>query len=461
MSFDYDLFVIGAGSGGVRAGRMSAQLGAKVAMAEASRVGGTCVIRGCVPKKLLVYGSEFAGLFRDAGGYGWTVEGARFDWASLRDRVAAEVARLEDIYDGILDRNAVTLIRDRAILRDAHTVHLVDEGRDVTAERILIAVGGEPIKDEGCEGHDLGIVSDDTFSLPQLPKRAVIAGGGYIAIEFAHILAGLGVEVTLVYRGTRLLKAFDPEVSARVETGLREAGIAYVNETVITKIEGEGQGPESEKTVHLMNGQEIETDLVFWAIGRRPKTIGLGLERTGVKTGRGGEIVVDEHSQTSVPSIFAIGDVTNRINLTPVAIREGAAFAQTQFGGVPTMMDYRFVPKAVFSQPPVGSVGYTEDEARAHCGEKGCGVDIYETDFRPMRNVLANNPERMMMKLVVERETDMVLGCHIVGHEAPEIVQAVAIAVKHGITKAQFDATCALHPTAAEELVTLAKKREG
>ena len=451
--YDYDLFVIGAGSGGVRAARMSAQLGAKVAIAESSRVGGTCVIRGCVPKKLFVYASEFAHLASDARGYGWDMGEPTFDWDTLRDNKDAEIDRLNAIYKRILSSNGVALFETKARLKDAHTVVLEEEGREVTAEKILIAVGGEPVRDETIPGHELGIVSDDAFDLAVLPKRAVVAGGGYIAIEFAFILQGLGVDVTLIYRGERLLRSFDAEVGLFVENALRERGIAYVNQTVFTAIEQKG----GEKTVRLSNGDAIETDLVFWAIGRRPMTRGLGLEQAGVETGERGEILVDEHSATNVPSIFAIGDVTDRINLTPVAIREGAAFAQTQFGGAPTMMDYRFVPKAVFSQPPVGSVGYTEAEAREAYG----AVDIYETDFRPMRNVLANNPERMMMKLVVDAETDTVLGCHMVGHEAPEVVQAVAIAVKHGTTKRQFDETCALHPTASEELVTLTKKRDG
>ncbi|MBB4659042.1 glutathione-disulfide reductase [Parvularcula dongshanensis] len=455
MAYDYDLFVLGAGSGGVRAARMSAQLGARVAVAEASRVGGTCVIRGCVPKKLFVYASEYAHAFEDAKGYGWTAQNVSFDWNVLRDNKDAEIDRLNAIYKRILASNGVTLIEERAVLKDPHTVTLAG-GREVTAERILIAVGGEPIRDETIPGHEHGIVSDDAFDLPELPKRAVIAGGGYIAVEFAFIMAGLGVETTLVYRGERLLRAFDKEVSAAVETALREKGITYLNERVFTKIEAVGDA----RRVHLTKGEPIETDLVFWAVGRRPKTAGLGLEAVGVETGRYGEILVDEHSRTNVASVWAIGDVTNRINLTPVAIREGAAFARTEFGGVPTRMDYRFVPKAVFSQPPVGSVGYTEDEARTHCAEAGHAVDVYETDFRPMRNTLSGNPERMLMKLVVERETDLVMGCHIVGHEAPEMIQALAIPIKHGVTKREFDETCALHPTSAEELVTLTKRKE-
>ena len=453
MPHDYDLFVIGAGSGGVRAARMSAQLGARVGIAEGSRVGGTCVIRGCVPKKFMVYASEFGHLIEDAKGYGWTTGERRFDWPTLRDAIAGELDRLEGIYQGILKRNDVDLIEAYASLAGPNEVRLAS-GRTVTAERILLAVGGQPTRDERIEGHELGLVSDDLFDLPRLPRSMVIAGGGYIAIEFAHVFAGLGVDVTLVYRGERLLRAFDEEVSERVEANLRGHGVTYVNQTVFTRIEGEAGGP---KRVHLKDGQVIEADEAVWAIGRRPSTDGLGLEAAGIKTDEGGAIPVDAHSRTRCPSVWAIGDVTNRINLTPVAIREGAAFARTEFGGVPTMMDYRFVPKAVFAQPPVGSVGYTEAELE----EAGRACDVYETDFRPMRNVLADNPERYLIKLLVERETDMVLGCHMVGHEAPEVIQAVAVAVKAGITKAQLDATCALHPTASEELVTLTAKRDG
>jgi glutathione reductase (NADPH) len=453
MAYDYDLFVIGAGSGGVRAARMAAQMGARVAVAESSRVGGTCVIRGCVPKKLFVYASHYGHAFEDAKGYGWTAENVRFDWDTLRDNKDAEINRLNGIYKRILADNGVELFEKRAVLQDAHTVRLAGDDRLVSAEKILIATGGEPIRDMGIEGHEHGIVSDDAFDLPALPKRAVIAGGGYIAVEFAFIMAGLGVDVTLVYRGERILRAFDAEIGLFVEDALRQKGVTYINNTIFTQIE-ETQG--GGRRVHLKNGDVIDTDLVFWAIGRRPSTQSLGLEAAGVETDGYGAILVDPHSRTSAPSVFAIGDVTNKVNLTPVAIRAGAAFAKTQFGGEPTMMDYRFIPKAVFSQPPVGSVGYTEEEAKAR-GE----VDIYETSFRPMQHVLPNNPERMLMKLVVDRKTDTVLGCHIVGHEAPELIQALAIAVKHGITKKQFDDTCALHPTAAEELVTMVKKREG
>ncbi|GGY49529.1 glutathione-disulfide reductase [Parvularcula lutaonensis] len=449
MAYDYDLFVIGAGSGGVRAARLAAQAGFKVACAEESKPGGTCVVRGCVPKKLFVYASEYGHMMEDAKGYGWTFpEAPRHDWDTLRDNVQAEVERLSGIYSGILEKNGVDHIRSRAVLVDPHTIHIVEEDRQVTAEKILVAVGGRPIRDDGIPGAELGIVSDDAFLLPKLPKTAVIAGGGYIAVEFAYILAGLGVAVTLVYRGERVLRSFDTDLASYVEGNFERAGIRYVNNTVFTKIEEMDVGG---RRVHLMNGDVLDTELVFWAIGRRPNTDSLGVDRVGVQVDRHGAIIVNEDSQSSVPSIFAVGDVTNRVNLTPVAIREAAAFVETQFKGNPRRMDYDFIPKAVFSQPPVASVGYTAAEARA----AGYEVDVYKADFRAMRNILAQNPERCIMKLVVCKKTDKVLGCHIAGTEAGEMVQVAAIAVKAGVTKAQFDATCALHPTVAEELVTL------
>jgi glutathione reductase (NADPH) len=448
MSYDYDLFVIGAGSGGVRASRLAAQAGLKVACAEKSKPGGTCVVRGCVPKKFFVYASEFGHAMQDAKGYGWSYPGGEptHDWATLRDNVQAEVERLSSIYTNILERNGVEHITERAVVTGPNSLKV--GGREVTAERILVAVGGEPIRDDTIEGAELGIVSDDAFLLDQLPRRVVIAGGGYIAIEFAYIMAGLGVDVTLVYRGEQVLRGFDHELGAYVESNFERAGIRYINNTVFTRIEGTKDG---EKKLHLKNGDVIETGLVFWAIGRRPSTEGLGLEEAGVELDAQGAVVVDEHSRSSVASIFAIGDVTNRVNLTPVAIREAVAFVETEFKNNPMRMDYRDIPMAVFAQPPVGSVGLTAKEARA----AGYEPLVYKTDFRPMKNVLAQNPERMLMKLVVDRKTDCVLGCHIAGVEAGEMIQIAAIAVKAGVTKAQFDQTCALHPTAAEEIVTM------
>ena len=448
MAYDYDLFVMGAGSGGVRAARLTAQAGFKVACAEESMPGGTCVVRGCVPKKFFVFASEYGAMIEDAKGYGWTFpEAPKHDWPTLRDNVQSDVQRLSGIYSNILENNGVDHIRSRVVMVDPHTVHIVDEDRQVTAEKILIAVGGRPIRDERIPGAELGIVSDDAFLLPELPKRAVVAGGGYIAIEFAYILAGLGVDVTLVYRGEQVLRGFEPDLAAYVESNFERAGIRYINNTIFTKIEEE----DGEKSVHLMNGEVLKTDLVFWAIGRKPNTESLGLDRAGIETDKAGAIIVDDESRTSQPSVFAVGDVTNRVNLTPVAIREAAAFVDTQFKDNPRKMDYDFIAKAVFAQPPVATVGYTAAEARA----AGYQVDVYKTDFRAMKNVIANNPERVIMKLVVCKATDKVLGCHIAGTEAGEMVQVAAIAVKAGLTKAQFDATCALHPTVAEELVTL------
>jgi glutathione reductase (NADPH) len=448
MTYDYDLFVIGAGSGGVRAARLAAQAGFKVACAEESKPGGTCVVRGCVPKKFFVYASEFGHAMQDAKGYGWSFPGGEpsHDWPSLREAVQSEVGRLSSIYTNILERNGVEHIAERAVVTGPNSLRVGE--REVTAERILVAVGGRPTRDDSIEGAELGIVSDDAFLLDELPKRAVIAGGGYIAIEFAFILAGLGVDVTLVYRGSQVLRGFDRDLGAYVESQFERAGITYVNNTVFTKIEGTKDG---EKTVYLKNGSALKTDLVFWAIGRTPNTSGLGLEAAGVELDAQGAVLVDEDNQSSAPSIFAIGDVTNRVNLTPVAIREAVAFVETQLKKNHVRMDYHNIPMAVFAQPPVSSVGLTGTEARA----AGHDPVVYKTDFRPMKNVLAQNPERMMMKLVVDKKTDCVLGCHIAGTDGPEMIQIAAIAVKAGVTKAEFDHTCALHPTAAEEIVTM------
>ncbi|MEM9839192.1 MAG: glutathione-disulfide reductase [Pseudomonadota bacterium] len=453
MAYDYELFVLGAGSGGVRAARLAAQAGFKVACAEESKPGGTCVIRGCVPKKFFVFASEFGHAMEDSKGYGWEFEAApKHNWATLRDNVQNEVNRLSGIYSNILEKNGVDHIRSRAVLIDPHTIHIVDEDRQVTAEKILIAVGGRPIRDEGLPGAEHGIVSDDAFLLPELPKRAVIAGGGYIAIEFAYIMAGLGVDVTLVYRGEQVLRGWDPDLRAYVEGNFERAGIRYINNTVFTKIDKSDDGTK----VHLLNGDVLDTDLVFWAIGRKPNTQGLGVERTGIEVDRDGAIIVDEDSRTSQPSVFAVGDVTNRVNLTPVAIREAAAFVDTQFKDNPRRMDYRDIPKAVFAQPPVATVGMTAAEARA----AGYEVDVYKTDFRAMKNVIADNPERVVMKLVVDQATNKVLGCHMAGTEAGEVIQIAAVAVKGGLTKADWDATCALHPSVAEEFVTLQGKAD-
>ncbi|MEM8987584.1 MAG: glutathione-disulfide reductase [Pseudomonadota bacterium] len=449
--YDYDLFTIGAGSGGVRASRLAAAHGARVGVAEEHRVGGTCVIRGCVPKKFMVFASHFAEEFRDAKGYGWTVGEPEFDWTRFIENKDAEIDRLNGIYIRNLKNAGADIIQSRAVLKDAHTVRLVDEGRDVTADKILIATGGTPNVDVSVPGHEHGVTSNEAFHLEKLPDHIVVAGGGYIAIEFACIFAGLGAKVCLVYRGEDILRYFDTDISVRVHDEMRKKGVRIITQTVFTEIEKKQDGG---LRCHLKNGLHVDADEVMWAIGRRPATEGLGLEKAGVEVNAKGAIVVDAYSKTSADNIYAIGDVTDRVNLTPVAIREGGAFFETVFRDNPTKMDYEDIPKAVFSQPPVGSVGLSEYEARRKFG----AVDIYKTEFRAMKNMLSGNEERTMMKLVIDAGTDRVVGCHIVGPEAPEMIQCIAIAVKAGVTKADFDATCALHPTIAEELVTLREK---
>lgn len=449
--FDYDLFTIGAGSAGVRASRLAASYGARVAIAEEFRVGGTCVIRGCVPKKLFVYASEFGRAFEDAKGYGWTSGAAHFDWKTLVANKDAEIDRLNGLYIKNLKAAGAEIFDSRAVLRDAHTVHLVKENRTVTAAKILVATGGHPWTDQSIPGHALGVTSNEAFHLESFPRRVVIAGGGYIAVEFAFIFAGLGAEMTLVYRRDRLLREFDADISAALHREMGDAGIRLVTNTVFTAIEDLGSG---KRRVALKNGEAIETDLVFWAVGRKPNTSGLGLEAAGVAIDAEGAVIVDDFSRTNVPHIFAVGDVTNRVQLTPVAIREGAAFAETEFNKNPTSVDYACIPKAVFAQPPIGAVGYSEAEAREKFGE----VDIYKTDFRPMKATMSGAKARTMMKLVVETKTSRVVGVHIVGEGAPEMIQCLAIAVKAGLTKRDFDDTMALHPTSAEELVLMRAK---
>ena len=452
-SYDYDLFTIGAGSGGVRASRLASTYGARVGIAEEHRVGGTCVIRGCVPKKLMVYASEFGHAFDEARGYGWSSGNVSFDWKTLIKNKDAEIDRLNGIYIRNLKKAGVEIIDSRAIIKDAHTVHLVAENRDVTAERILIATGGTPWVDESVPGHEFGISSNEVFYLDTLPRHIVITGGGYIAIEFACIMKGLGAQVSLVYRGNRLLRYFDHDVSQQVHDELNRLGVRVITQAVFEKIE---KLDNDQKNITLSNGTNLEADTIMWAVGRSPMSHDLGLEDAGVATQKNGAIKVDEFSKTNIDSIFAIGDVTDRVNLTPVAIREGAAFAETVYNNNPTNMDYSDIPKAVFSQPPVGAVGLSEHEAREQLPK----VDVYKSDFRPMKNILSGNEQRTLMKLVVDGETGRVVGCHIVGEGAAEMIQIMAIAVKAGITKNQVDATCALHPTAAEELVTMRTKVE-
>lgn len=450
--FDYDLFVIGAGSGGVRAARMARQHGAgKVAIAEEFRYGGTCVIRGCVPKKLLVYASEFSKSFKLAESFGWTVGETSFSWEKLIAAKDAEITRLEDIYGRILGNAGVETISDRAEIEDAHTIRLVNSGRTVTAKYILVATGGTPFVPDDIEGHELGITSNEAFHLESQPKDVVIAGGGFIACEFAQIFAGMGSNVTQVYRGDPILRGFDEDIRTHVHAEIENSGVRIITDTIFTRIEALDGG---RKRVHLRNGETVEADVVMYAIGRTPHTVGLGLEKAGVETDKAGAIKVDAYSKTSVDSIYAVGDVTNRVNLTPVAIREGAAFAATVFGGEPTAFDHTDIASAVFTQPPVGTVGLTEAEARKAFAQ----VDIYKTSFRPMKLTLSDETSRMMMKLVVDGDTQRVLGVHIVGPDAPEMIQIAGIAVKAGLTKDQYDAACAVHPTSAEELVTMKEK---
>jgi glutathione reductase (NADPH) len=446
MTYDYDLFVIGAGSGGVRASRIAASHGAKVAVAEEYRVGGTCVIRGCVPKKLLVYGSHFAEDLADAKRFGWDTEGATFDWPTLRDNVAAEVDRLEGLYGQTLSSNKVQLFDQRAEIIGPNSVKLAD-GTTVTAGTILIATGAWPAIPP-IPGADLGITSNEVFHLAQLPKRAVIAGAGYIANEFAGIFNELGVDVTLASRGDKMLRSYDQEIVEKLLGISREKGIDIrLNFPFL----GVAKQPDGSLLVDGGDAGMIETDLVLWAIGRVPKVAGLGLETAGVAQDKDGAIIVDAYNRSNLPSIYAVGDVTNRVQLTPVAIREGHAFADSVFGNDPRTIDYASIPTAVFSNPPISGVGLTEEEARAQLAD----VKIYKSDFRAMKNVLAGRNERSLYKMVVDGATDKVVGLHLIGPDSAEILQAAAIAVKAGLTKQDFDDTVALHPSMAEELVLM------
>jgi glutathione reductase (NADPH) len=450
QTFDYDLFTIGAGSGGVRAARLAAMTGARVAVAEEYRTGGTCVIRGCVPKKFMVYASEYGRSIEHMKGFGWTLDGARYDHALFMDRLHREVDRLSGIYARNLRNAGAELIEDRAELVDAHTVRLVRQNRTVTADNILIATGGRPVVPQDLPGVEHTLTSNDIFLMDTLPRHIAIVGAGYISVEFAGVMNGLGVETCMVYRGDAVLRGFDEDVRTHVHAELKRKGVKVVTHAAPTRIEKLADGLR----LHLSNGERIDADAVMLAIGREPYTAGLGLEAAGVRLDDKGAVVVDAFSRTNVPGIFAVGDVTNRLALTPVAIREGQAFAQTEFMGKPTAFDHSDIPHAVFAQPPVGVVGMTEVEARRAFGK----VDIYKTSFRPMKDMLTGDEERMLMKIVVRAEDDRVVGVHIVGPDAPEIIQAVAIAVKMGATKADFDRTCALHPSVAEELVTMKEK---
>ena len=444
--FDYDLFVIGAGSGGVRASRIAASHGARVAVAEEYRVGGTCVIRGCVPKKLLVYGSHFAEDLADARRFGWDTTGARFDWPTLRDNVAAEVDRLEGLYGQTFANNKVEVFHERAVITGPNSVKLTS-GRDISAAYILVATGAWPTIPD-VPGADLGITSNEVFHLPKLPKRAVIAGAGYIANEFAGIFNELGVDVTLVTRGDKMLRSYDQEIVEKLIGISRDKGI-----DIRMNFPFKGAAKQADGSILIDGGDAgvIKTDLLMWAVGRVPNTGGMGLEAAGVALAKDGAVIVGDDNRTNIPSIYAVGDVTNRVQLTPVAIREGHAFADTVFGGNPRTIDYSCIPTAVFSNPPIAGVGMTEEEARSKLDD----VKVYRSDFRAMKNVLAGRDERALYKMIVDGKSDRVVGLHLIGPDSGEILQAAAIAVKAGLTKHAFDDTVALHPSMAEELVLM------
>jgi glutathione reductase (NADPH) len=447
--FDYDLFIIGAGSGGVRAARVAGKLGAKVAIAEEYRVGGTCVIRGCTPKKLLVYASRFAEEFEDAVGFGWTSAKVSFDWSILIENKDKEIDRLNKAYIKGLENAGAELILERAIIVDPQTVQLAS-GRKITAKYILVATGATPFVPQHLPGRELAITSNEAFHLERLPRRMVIVGGGYIAIEFAGIFNGLGVETVLIYRGEQIMRGFDDDLRNHLAAEMEKKGVEIRTKADVKRLDRSGDGVR----VTLEDGTAFGAGQVMFATGRIPNGMEIGLENVGITHTPHGAVPVNEYSQTEVPSIYAVGDVTNRVNLTPVAIREGQAFADTVFGGKPTTVNHSLIPTAVFSQPELGTVGLTEAQAR----DSHAKVDIYKTTFRPMKHTLSGRDERTLMKLVVDGETDRVLGCHIAGEGAGEMAQLLGIALTCGATKAQFDATMAIHPTAAEELVTLRKK---
>jgi len=446
--YDYDLFTLGAGSGGVRASRVAAGLGARCAVAEDHRVGGTCVIRGCVPKKLLTYAAHFAQDFEDAAGYGWTVQRPEFSWPTLIAAKDREIARLEGIYRSLLAQSGVTAIDGRAKILDPHTVEVA--GRRYTARHLLVATGGWPTRPD-FPGAELCITSNEAFELPELPRRVLIVGGGYIAVEFAGIFRGLGATVTLVHRGDQVLRGFDDDVRAHLATELVKHGLDLRLHATPQSVERQSDGT-LRVVLRTAAGTESHVfDAVMLATGRAAATRGLGLAEAGVALDDAGGVVVDAYGASSVPSIHAVGDVTHRIALTPVAIREGSALAATLFGDRPTTVDHADIAHAVFSDPPIGAVGLTEGEARAVSD----AVTVYKASFRPLKATLSGRDQKTLMKLVVDADTQRVLGAHMVGPDAPEIIQGIAIAVKAGLTKAQFDATVAVHPTAAEEFVTM------
>jgi glutathione reductase (NADPH) len=446
--YDFDLFTIGAGSGGVASSRRAAGYGARVAICEELRIGGTCVLRGCVPKKLLVYGAQFADAFADAAGFGWNVLAPSFDWPSLIAAKDNEIGRLSQIYINMLNNSGVEIIDGRGVVCDAHTVEVA--GQTYTADKILVAVGGHPTV-PNIPGIEHVISSNEALDLPHLPRRVVIVGGGYIAVEFAGIFNGFGSEVVEIIRREDLLFGFDDDIRVALAQEMRTRGIEIHTRTQIARIV---KAPREGYSVFTTHGQEISADLVMYATGRKPNTRGLGLAEAGVKLNDNGAVVVDEWQRSTVPNIYAVGDVTDRINLTPVAIAEGRSIAETLYNNNPIKMDHRDVPSAVFSQPPIGAVGLTEEEARREYGE----IDIYSARFKPMKNTLSGRDERTLMKIVVDARSDRVVGCHMLGLDAPEIIQGLAIAVKCGATKRQFDQTVGIHPSAAEEFVTMREK---
>jgi glutathione reductase (NADPH) len=446
--YDFDLFVIGGGSGGVRAGRVAASMGKRVGIAEEHRFGGTCVIRGCVPKKLLVYASEFPEHFEDAAGYGWTAGAAAFDWPSLIAAKDREIARLEGLYRKGLDMHHASIFDTRAELVDAHTIRLLKDNKTVTSEHILIATGGRPNPHKALLGHELCISSNEAFDLKQLPKAIVIEGGGYIAVEFANIFHGLGVKTTLVYRGKEILSRFDHDLRQMLHHAMAEKGIRIICEKVLEMVE---RAPSGRLHATLSDGETIDADQVMLAVGRMPNTENLGLEAAGVKIDAQHAVVVDEFSQTSQPNIYAVGDVTNRVQLTPVAIHEAMCFIDTVYRGHPSKPDHEMIATAVFTRPEIGTVGMSEEAA----AKKFQDLDIFRAEFRPMKATLSGRTEKMLMKLVVDAHSQKVVGAHVMGPDAGEMAQLLAIPMKMGATKADFDRTMAVHPTASEELVTM------
>ena len=452
--FDYDLFVIGGGSGGVRAARMSALAGKRVALAEEWRMGGTCVIRGCIPKKLLVYASQFKENIMDSAGYGWSFGDCKFDWPTLIANKDREIARLEGLYTANVEKAGVTILHDRAVFADEHTLLLVNSQKKITAEKILIATGNRPTREMGTThvipGGDLCITSDEAFHLEKLPERILIAGGGYIALEFAHIFHGLGSQVSLVYRGDKPLRGFDDDMRDAMVASMAERGIEVLLGCEFTKVEKRGQSLHAETN----KGVTIETDQIMLAIGRMPNTMALHVEKAGVELGKRGEVKVDAFSATSNPHIYAIGDVTDRMQLTPVAIHEAMCFVETAFKNNPTRPDHTHVPSAVFTTPELAAIGLTEEKALL----MGHHIDVFKSTFKPLLHTLGGRAVRTYMKLIVDAKTDKVLGCHIFGDHAAEVIQIVAVCLKMGATKRDFDSAIALHPTAAEELVTMRTK---